>query len=294
MHSLGFTALLAVSLLQGWRALADTFLLALRDDQYTYILLILPVSVALILLERQPLRAVAKLRLGTGLACLSIAGLIASSTLGLPAVLPADVQLSARMLALVAWWTGAFLLCFGSRAARLVSFPLCFLLGLVPLPQIAVNAIVALLQYGSAWAAQVLFSACGVPVVQEGVIVSIPGLTLHIAEECSSIRSSSMLLVTTMVVAQLLLRSPWRKALLIGLTVPLSVAKNGLRIFAIAMLGIRVDPGYLTGKLHHEGGVIFFAIILGVILALLWVLRTGELLPPQPGAGPVKGTETAD
>jgi len=108
------------------------------------------------------------------------------------------------------------------------------------------------------------------------------------------LQPQALLPLLKMLVAQLLLRSPWRKALLIGLTVPLSVAKNGLRIFAIAMLGIRVDPGYLTGKLHHEGGVIFFAIILGVILALLWVLRTGELLPPQPGAGPVKGTETAD
>jgi exosortase/archaeosortase family protein len=85
-----------------------------------------------------------------------------------------------------------------------------------------------------------------------------------------------MLLVTTMVLAQLLLRSPWRKALLICMAVPLSVAKNGLRIFTIAMLGTRVDPKFLTGKLHRDGGIVFFTIALLATFALLWVLRRGE------------------
>ena len=111
---------------------------------------------------------------------------------------------------------------------------------------------------------------------QNGVLLTIPGLTVEVAQECSSIRSSSMLLVTTMVLAQLLLRSPWRKALVIGVAVPLSVAKNGLRIFTIAMLATRVDPAYLTGRLHHEGGIVFFMIALIGVFVLLWILRRGE------------------
>jgi len=133
------------------------------------------------------------------------------------------------------------------------------------------------------------FSAFGVPVVQEGVILTIPKLTLKVAEECSSIRSSSMLLVTTMVLAQLLLRSPWRKALLIFLAVPLSVAKNGLRIFTIAMLGTRVDPKFLTGKLHRDGGIVFFTIALLATFALLWILHRGEAAFELPR----KAAETA-
>jgi exosortase len=285
-HQLGFTALWAVSLFFGWRALFDTLLLSLRDDQYTYLLLILPVSAALIFLEWRTVRTAVDLNLRAGSACLAIAALVAISAFGWPASLPPDVQLSIRMMGLVLWWIGAFLFCFGSRASRLVLFPLCFLLGFVPLPQFAVSTIVALLQQGSARAARVLFEACGVPVLQDGVLLTIPGLTLQVAQECSSIRSSSMLLVTTVVLAQLVLRSPWRKALVIGLAVPLSVAKNGLRIFTIAMLGTRVDPAYLTGRLHHEGGVIFFAIVLLVIFALLWILRKGDGLLREPTLRP--------
>jgi exosortase/archaeosortase family protein len=60
-------------------------------------------------------------------------------------------------------------------------------------------------------------------------------MTVEVARECSSIRSSLMLLLTTMVRTEAL-HSIWRQALIIAIEVPLSVAGNGLRIFVLAML----------------------------------------------------------
>jgi len=180
------------------------------------------------------------------------------------------------MLALVVWVAGAFILCFGTRVARIFLFPLGFLLWLVPIPEFMFAHVITFLQQWSAFAAQLLFSAVGVPVSQDGFFLTIPGVTLEVAKECSSIRSSLMLVVTTMVLAQLELRSFWRKALLVAVAVPLSVAKNGLRIFTIAMLGTKVDPGFLTGRLHHHGGVVFLLLALLIIALLLWILRKGE------------------
>lgn len=275
-HWTGIALLWAATLLVGWHPLIDTISLAMRDDQYTYILLILPISAALVFLDWPSVKMTISINVLAGSLFLVAAGLVAFSTLVWATSLSADVQLSIRMFALVLSWIGAFVLCFGTRAPRSVLFPLCFLLGLVPLPQFLLNVVVALLQQESAWAAHGLFATFGVPVAQDGVLLTIPGLTLQVAQECSSIRSSSMLLVTTMVLSQLLLRSPWRKAVVIGLAVPLSVAKNGLRIFTIAMLGTRVDPKYLTGKLHHQGGIVFFAVALLGVFGLLWILRKAE------------------
>lgn len=274
----GFLTLCVVSFLVGWHALAGTFSLALHDDEYTHILLILPVSILLIFFERKSLRAVLTRGVRPGSAFLLAAVLICGCAYALPVT--ADVRLSAAMLALVVWWIGAFLFCFGMSASRQVLFPLCFLFCLVPIPRVALDRIISLLQLGSAWAAHALFAVMRVPVVQNGVFLTIPGLTLQVAQECSSIRSSSMLLVTTTVLAQLLLRSPWQKALVILFAVPLSIVKNGLRICTIAMLGTRVDPGYLTGRLHHQGGIIFFAIALLCIFGLLWLFRRGEGMSP--------------
>jgi len=272
----GFALFLTITILLGWRPIVATLGLAIQDDQFTYILLILPVSIALIFLEWRSLQTMLGRGTLAGIVLLSLAALTACTTFVWSSSLTSDVRLSVNMLALVLSWIGAFVLYFGFRASRSVSFPLLFLFGLVPLPAFVLNSIVAFLQQASAGMAHIFFSAFGVPVVQDGVILTIPKLTLQVAEECSSIRSSSMLLVTTMVLAQLLLRSPWRKALLICLAVPLSVAKNGLRIFTIAMLGTRVDPRFLTGKLHRDGGIVFFAIALAATFALLWILRLGE------------------
>lgn len=267
---LKFLALTAVPVVMGWRALLGTFWLASENEAYTYILLILPITLGMVYLEWPAVRP----KLAPGWRAGSILLVAASLTAGFAKwKLSADVRLSICTLAVVLWWIGAFVGCLGTRASKSLLFPLCFLFWLVPLPAFLLNAILGLLQHGSAYAARMLFVGAGVPVAQAGVVLTIPGLTVEVAQECSSIRSSMILLVTTMVLAQLFLRSPWRKALVIGFAIPLSVAKNGLRIFTIAMLGTRVDPGFLTGWLHHHGGVIFLAMALAVIFFLLWILR---------------------
>jgi exosortase len=263
-----------VSLALWWQPLAATFSLSFHDDQYTHILLILPTSAALIFMDWNS-RDVA-IRFSVPAASLMIAALCANFVVMRAFRLGSDVALSLRMLWLVLWCIAAFALCFGVRAFRKVLFPLLFLLWLVPFPSFVVNAIVSFLQYSSAATAHAIFLLARVPVEQRRLLIHIPDLTLEVAPECSSIRSSLVLVVTTMVLAHLLLRSWWRKLLLVALAIPLAVAKNGLRIFVLGFLAIRVDRSYLAGRLHHQGGFVFFLIALAGILLALWVLRRGE------------------
>jgi exosortase len=261
-----------------WAPLTFSFALALRDDQYTQILLIAPISAILTFLDWKSPAHSTQSSVIIGSVLLAMA-LLATATLRWGAVpFVSDVQLSANMLALVVWWIGSFVLCFGTRTLCRLLFPLCFLFWIIPIPEVVLKPIVRLLQQNSAAIAAALFGTVGVPVAQDGVFLHIPGLLLEVARECSSIRSSLMLLVTTMVLAHLLLRSPWRKMLVVAVAIPLSVAKNGLRIFTIAMLATRVDPSFMTGKLHHQGGIVFFLIALVAIFLLLWIMRHSEII----------------
>jgi exosortase len=270
--SLRFALLCAVSLVVGWRPLVSTFTLALGTNEYTHLLLILPISAVLIFSERDLLKPVTEPAVGLGSFLLAVAILIG----GLSRAVQTDVQLSVSMLAVVIWWIGSFVLCFGPRATSLFLFPLCFLFWLVPIPGPLLEKIVAFWQHGSAISASLLFSALGIPNTQDGVMLSIPGLNLEVAQECSSLRSSLMLIVTSMVLAQLFLRSFWRKTVVVVAAIPLSIAKNGVRIFTISMLGTRVDPGFLHGNLHRHGGVIFFLLALLAVVLLLWLLGRSE------------------
>jgi exosortase len=271
--SLRFVLLCVISLVVGWHSLFSTLVLALRVDEYTHLLLIVPISVSLIFSERDLLKLAPGPVVGLGSFLLIAAILIGAFSRTISQI---DVELSFNMLAIVIWWIGSFVLCFGSHVARLFLFPLCFLFWLVPIPAPLLEKIVAIWQHGSAISASLLFSTWGIPNTQDGVMLSIPGLNLEVAQECSSLRSSLMLIVTSMVLAQLFLRSFWRKTVVVLAAIPLSIAKNGVRIFTISMLGTRVDPGFLHGNLHRHGGIVFFLLALGAVVLLLWLLNRSE------------------
>ena len=254
--------------------MSTTLRLALDSEAHTHILLIVPLSCALIYLNKDATKAHYKSSLVVGIPILAAALLLAAIAAWQSG--SEGTRLSLSILALVFWWMGSVMLCFGLQTFRSFLFPLCFLLLAVPLPESVLNRIVEFLQYQSAVAARVLFRAVGVPATQDGIMLSIPTLDIEVARECSSIRSSMMLVMTTMVLAHLFLRSWWRQLLLVLVTIPLSVMKNGLRIFTIAELGTRIDRGFLNGKLHHQGGILFFGVAVVGVIGLLWILRRTE------------------
>jgi exosortase len=277
-----FAFLCATSVVIWRHALATTLRLALNNDAYTHILLIVPLSLALIYMQSTMLPESFQSSVTTGSLLLAGALIVTGfARWGAPG-LADDLRLSLSMIALVTWWIASVVFCFGVRAFRSFLFPLCFLFWIVPLPAVALNYIIPFLQNQSAVAARVLFWMTGVPVTQDGIFLDIPGLSIEVSQECSSIRSSLVLIVTTMVLAHLFLRSWWRKALLVAAAIPLAVAKNGLRIFAIAELGTRVDPGFLHGNLHRHGGILFLAIAVLIVIGLIWILQRNEPIHPRP------------
>lgn len=269
--------LIAISLVLWGHPLVDTLRLALASDAHTHILLIVPLVVALSFMRVREASATVAPARWTGALILILALLVRSLGALNSAHLSTGNELSLSMFALVVWWIGSVWLCYGVQIVRTLLFPLCFLFLVVPLPERALDWITQTLQYQSAAAAELLFRAVHIPVSRDGVFLSIPGLGIEVAQECSSIRSSTILIVITLVLANLFLRSRWRQVLLVAIAVPLSVVKNAVRIFTIAELGTRVDPGYLDGRFHRNGGIVFLGLALLVVIGLLWILRRSEV-----------------
>lgn len=179
------------------------------------------------------------------------------------------------VIGIVMIWMGGFALLFGASSFRAALFPVLFLLFGVPIPEPLRSQIVSVLQQGSAAAAEAFFRLAGVPCFRQGLTFSLPGVAIRVAEECSGIRSSLALLITTVLASHLFLRSTWRKLLLCAAVVPLTVLKNGLRIATLSTLAIYVNPSFLTGNLHRHGGIVFFIIgLVPVALLLLFMQRS--------------------
>jgi exosortase len=288
-RDLELIGLVAASVFIWWRGIAATLKLAIDSDAHTHILLIVPISLALIYMRIREGRVAESSRGWPGLIFLAMAILLRGITAWDIDRLSTSAGLSVSILGLVLWWIGSVIFCLGGQFTRSLAFPLCFLFLVVPLPERAVNWVTESLQDQSAIGSELLFRAARVPVEREGLVLSIPTLDIEVARECSSIRSSTMLVVATLVLANLFLRSWWRQLLLAIISIPLGVAKNAIRIFTIIELGTRVDPGYLNGRLHHHGGVVFFGLALIVVAVLLWLLRIGEMRtnrePSDGGSG---------
>jgi len=274
--AVGFVVLCLAPAVLVW-GLAHSFLaMVFRNDTFAYIPLIPVASFYLVYVERKSIFATISYgwRTGSalvvpGAACLALAQL--NSWQWRP-----ENQISLLMLGFTLMWVGAFALFFGDRAFHAALFPLLFLVFAIPVPEPALSQTVSLLQHSSATAAESLFRLFGVAFLRQDLDFMLPGVTIRVAEECSGIRSTLALLITTVLASHLFLRRPWSRLLLCLVVVPIAIVKNGLRIVILSTLAVYVDPGFLTGNLHHRGGMVFFVLGLLPIALLLWLLQKSE------------------
>lgn len=187
---------------------------------------------------------------------------------------------------LVILWAGGFVLLYGANAFRAALFPLLFLAFAIPVPPTVLDAIVRALTAGSSEVVAWLFALTGTPFHREGFVFSLPRLSIHIAAECSGIRSTIALFLTSLLAGHIYLRSSWAKVILALAVFPITVLKNGIRIVALSLLSIHVDPSFLEGRLHHDGGVAFFLLALMLLAPLLAFLRRAENVKPVPRQEP--------
>lgn len=268
-----FCAILVILFHAPLKALA---MLALNDSRYTFIAAIPFISCGLLWLSRAEILAQTQYSSGAGVGVASIGLTLAA--IGI-AGRPERYTLALDTLALVLLIITTFAWCYGIRAVRKALFPLAMLLLMIPLPARAVDQIVVFLQHASAAMSYGLFKLTGAPVLREGTIrFLLPGVTIEVAEECSGIRSSSSLFISSLVAGYLLLRPGWSRIIFSAMTIPVVIFKNAVRIVTISLLGVYVDPGFLHGRLHHYGGLPFSLLALVLLAPLLMALMKAERL----------------
>jgi len=279
-------ALLLVAAVAAFRRpLAAVFASSISVDQYSHILLVLPVSLALLYLERTRIFAAVAYSKPGGLFLLLFAAAAVMARRYTAGLSPNDF-FAVSLFFFAGICVSAFLFCYGIRAFRVASFPLLFLFLMVPVPDALLVRGIGLLQNGSAGATAFLFKLAGIPFSRDGVLLLLPKATIEIATECSGIRSSLVLFLTSLILGHLFLHSAWSKTALALAVIPLTIAKNGLRIFVLSMLGMYMDASFLSGGLHRKGGVLFFGLAVACLLVLIRLLQRLERrradAPPSP------------
>jgi len=267
LFGLWLTCSVAIS----WKAFHALLQYSLGNDDASHILLIPLVSGWLLYLDRQKIFTSPS------------ADFLVSAILLLPGIAlvlgsldHASASPSMCALGLVLLWISGFALCFGRAALKAAQFPLLFLLLFIPLPDFFLNKIVYFLQRGSAEISALLFGLTGLPVLREGFVFRLPRFSIEVARECSGIRSSIALLVLAILVGHFFLRKLWKQSVFVLAGIVVMIVKNGIRIVTLTLLANYVDPGFLFGSLHRQGGVVFFMIGLLLLVPVFWLLQRNE------------------
>jgi exosortase len=279
-----FIAFVAISGIVFHHALSALYQYSQQEDSASHTVLIPVIVLFLLYTERRRIFSIARTQAVGGIAVIAIGLLVYWLGIRTSSQASGSFSLSIQILAIVILWSGGFLVCYGFATARAAAFSLLFLLLMVPLPDVILDKVIYWLQAGSTELTYLIFQLVGTPVVRNGFLLSVPGVTIEVAKECSSIRSSIALLITCLLAAHLYLRTTWRMALFVVLAMAVSILKNGIRIATLTLLSVYVDPGFLTGKLHRQGGFVFFLLALAILFPiLLWLQKTEHNAAPPAG-----------
>ena len=267
---------LVLSIVFFWKPCVALLRFSHVNDNASHIILIPLISAWLIYMGQKQIFRRVSFDYSLAGVLFTISVVICVWTLRSPATWTQADLLTNYALALVLLWISGFVLFFGRAALKNARFPLLFLFLTIPFPDTLLNRSLYFLQKGSADVAEMIFDLAGVPALREGFVFHLAHFSIEVARECSGIRSSLALLILALVVGHLWLHTFWRQAVLVIAGLLIMVVKNGVRIATLTILAEYVDPGFLYGRLHREGGVVFFLLGLVLLLPILWLLQRSE------------------
>ena len=265
------------------KPLWDLMAHAIGSDLHSHIVLIPLVSAYLIWVRRSQLPGVGKPSFGFGL-LFGVIGLAALTGRwsGRAVAFSENDGLALVAFSFVCLLVAGGFVFLGRQWMTAVAFPAFFLLFMIPLPDAVADWLETASKLASAEAAALLFGLLGTPLLRDGLIFRLPGIVIEVAQECSGIRSSWVLFITSLLASNLFLRSNWRRALLVAFVIPLGVLRNGFRIVVVGTLCIKYGPQMIDSIIHRRGGPAFFALSLVPLFALLWWLRASEAHREEP------------
>lgn len=188
---------------------------------------------------------------------------------------------------------GALLLMKGKRALRIAWFPVLYLIFMVPLPSMLVDAVTGpLKQWISAIVENVLF-ALGYPIARTGVILSIGQYQLQVADACSGLHSMfSLSALGTLFMYIMNRKSKLHNGIMLAAILPIAFVANVIRVIVLVLITYHLGDEAGQGFLHGTAGMVLMVAALLFFFLLDKVLA--RLLPSPPPSPPAAASTASD
>ena len=164
---------------------------------------------------------------------------------------------------------GALLIALGGKAARVLWFPLFFLLFMIPLPGFLVDAVTGPLKQQVSVLAEDSLYALGYPIARSGVMLTIGPYQLLVADACSGLHSMiSLSAMGSLYLYLMHYRNRVKNGLLIASILPIAFAANVVRVLVLVLVTYHFGDAAGQGFMHGFAGIVLFAAALLGLFAL--------------------------
>jgi exosortase len=182
-------------------------------------------------------------------------------------------ELFTSRFSLLVLLAGMILFLAGWKMLRAVSFPLGYLIWMIPMPVIIYNQITFPLQLIASRLATAWLELAQVPVLRDGNILIMSNYSLEVVEACSGIRSLMTLMALAVAYGYLVSPRRWVRYVLAAFMVPIAIVTNAIRIMGAGLMAHRFGPAAAEGFLHQFSGWAIFLVALLLMFASYWILQ---------------------
>jgi len=199
-----------------------------------------------------------------------LAVLVAALGLLLAGVLTSESFVSRLSLPLAL--LGMTLYLTGPRVTGHVWPAIAYLVFMIPFPHLPLREVTFQSRLLEAGVTARTLQWLGVPVLQHGVLLRLPSMTLEVADDCSAVMAIPALVALGVAYASLQPGAAWIRGTLALSAAPLGLVANLVRLVLTVLAAYYVGPVTLTSPLHRFGGTTVF------VAAVVLLAGMGQVL----------------
>lgn len=155
---------------------------------------------------------------------------------------------------------------YGMNTAKALSFPILYLLLLVPPPFGILDSITLPMRHGISVVTEMILNLFNYPIKREGLLLSIGYHDIFMGQPCSGFRSLITMFSLVLVYIYISKAGLAKKLILTSFIIPLALLGNLIRVITLCLITFHFGEEAGQGFFHNFSGIVIFIItILGVI-----------------------------
>lgn len=182
---------------------------------------------------------------------------------------------------------GLLLIYFGYKGVRTFWFPIFFLIFMIPLPGVIVDAVTLPMKIAVSYVAEDILYFFNYPISRAGVILQIGQYQLLVADACAGLHTLISLEALGLLYLNIVKHDSWlRNIALATLIIPISFTANVIRVIVLTLVTYYFGDAAGQGFVHGFAGILLFVVALILIISVDSLLQflVGQRLKTNLGA----------